>query len=228
MPKPNRRGVQMKRRTTTRLTVLVVAALGALLVAFSASALARDRNNDKIPDRWERTHGLSLNKKKCKREQEADQLRNRGEFRASMDPKDADTDDDGIVDGDENAGVVDSFDPATGLLTIDVFNGPDVTGLVTSDTEIECGNEDEDEQGEDDDPGEQNGNPGPGGDEEDHSGPGDDDDETEIGETADEDGDEDEDECTIDDLVEGAIVHEAEIKVTADGTVFVEIEIVKG
>ena len=211
------------------LTVFVAVVLGTLLFAFAGSATARDRNDDSLPDRWEKKHGLSLHKKQTRRDQDRDKLRNRGEFKADMDPRDADSDDDGIEDGDENAGVIASFDSATGLLTIDAFRGPDVSGLVTDETEIEC-------EGENEGPGHNEGpgdNEGPGGDD----GPGDDDgpggddgpgDDEPDATASHEDGDEDEGgegTCTSADLLPDAVVHEAELELTGAGAVFEEIEL---
>ena len=43
-----------------RLLILALALVAALGVVSSASAKGRDRNNDRLPDRWERAHHLSL------------------------------------------------------------------------------------------------------------------------------------------------------------------------
>ena len=110
----------------------------ALFMIIAGPAAAKDRNHDRIPDRWEKRHHLSLKVKQGKRDQDGDGLRNRGEFKAGLDPRDDDSDDDGVEDGDENAGTIESFDAATGKLTIKLFNGDSVSGLVTDDTEIEC------------------------------------------------------------------------------------------
>ena len=40
--------------------VLALAVIGSLLFAAGASANGRDRNDDRIPHRWEKQHGLSL------------------------------------------------------------------------------------------------------------------------------------------------------------------------
>ena len=121
----------------TKSAALAVLAF-ALFTILAGPAAARDRNHDRIPDRWEQRHHLSLKVKQAKRDQDGDGLRNRAEFKAGLDPRDDDTDGDGTEDGDENAGTVQSFDASTGRLTIRLFGGGSVSGLVTRDTEIEC------------------------------------------------------------------------------------------
>ena len=110
----------------------------AMAIALPALAGAKDRNHDNLPDRWERNHDLSLQHNQTHRDQDRDGLDNRGEFRGGMDPRDADSDDDGIEDGDEDAGRISSFDPSTGELVINTFSGGPVTGMVTDETEIRC------------------------------------------------------------------------------------------
>ena len=117
-----------------------LAALGALaLLALPSIAAAKDRNHDKIPDRWEKRHHLSLDVNQAGRDQDRDHLDNRGEFRAGDNPRDRDTDNDGVMDGDENAGTIASYDTETGKLMITLFGGDTVSGLVTDDTRIRCG-----------------------------------------------------------------------------------------
>ncbi len=124
------------------------------------------------------------------RDQDRDHLSNRGEFRAGDDPRDHDSDNDGVMDGDENAGTITSYDTTTGKLTITLFGGDTVSGIVTDETRIRCEHEhhhgDDDStasvsrHGEDEDnsgPGnssddEDNSGPGNAGDDEDNSGPG--------------------------------------------------------
>ncbi len=80
------------------------------MLALPSVAAAKDRNHDRIPDRWEKRHRLSLNVNQARRDQDGDQLRNRGEFLAGDNPRKADSDGDGITDGEENAGTIASFD----------------------------------------------------------------------------------------------------------------------
>jgi hypothetical protein len=240
------------RRTLT----IVATALAAAVLLVPAAAQARgghhrkaaaaDRNRDRIPDRWERHFHLSLKVKQTRRDQDHDGLNNLGEFRAKTNPRDSDTDNDGVEDGDEgdhglnpkdddsdgdgvedgdeNAGKVVKLED--GKLTIELTKGGTVTGIVNGETEIECENAEstptasssDDDQGDNEQ-----------GDDENEQG----DDENEQGddEQGDNEGDEndegDEVACSQADLTPGAIVHEAELKVTGDGPVFDEVELIK-
>src|SRR5437763_10638372 len=68
-----------------------------------------DRNRDGLPDRWECRHHLSLKANQARRDQDRDGLNNLGEYKASDDPRNPDTDGDGVKDGDEHAGTIASF-----------------------------------------------------------------------------------------------------------------------
>ena len=183
----------------------LAAAIGlaaAALLALASPALARDRNHDRIPDRWERAHHLSLKVNQARRDQDRDGLRNRGEFRAHLNPRDADSDDDGIEDGDEHAGQVASF--SGGVLTISLAGGGTLTGKVDEQTEIEC----EDaarasHHGDDDNRGDDEGDDDQG----------------------DDDQGEDEDDCGPEALMKGAQVQEAELRTRGGSAVFTEIEL---
>jgi hypothetical protein len=217
--------MSMSKRTIR--TLMLVAAACAAVLALAATGSARtngDRNHDRIPDRWERAHHLSLNVNQAKRDQDRDGLRNRAEYLAGTNPRNADSDDDGTDDGDEGAGTVTSF--TGGVLTVHLFNGDDVKGTVDDRTEIECesrpagatvvptARKADDGPGEDDDQGDDDN----GGDR--HGGEGDDD-----GDHHDE-GDDDGRSCDATALTSGAVVREAELKTTAAGLVFKEIEVV--
>lgn len=92
---------------------------------------------------------------------------NRGEDETGNDPVDHDTDNDGVRDGNEQAGVIASF--ANNVLTINLGNSRTVQGTVDASTRITCESEDSQEShhGGDDartsrEP-ESGGNSGPGG-----------------------------------------------------------------
>src|SRR6266540_2170442 len=199
----------MNRLTTLKTIVVLIGAVTAVvLIALPGVAAARDRNNDRIPDHWERSHNLSLRVNQARRDQDTDALVNRREFQAGMDPRDADSDNDGTDDGDEGAGTVSSFDGST--LTIDLFGGSSISGLVTESTEINCDNGDD--QGDED-------QDGVGGDDD----QGDDDQGDDEGDDADEN--DDEVACSTADLVPGAVVQEAELEIDNGQAVFEEIEL---
>jgi hypothetical protein len=198
-------------------------ALTTLLLAVPASAAARsrDRNHDHIPDRWERAHHLSLKVKQGKRDQDRDGLRNRAEFRAHMDPRDADSDDDGVEDGDEHAGRIVSFDGTT--LTIAVFGAATIKGEVTDETEIECDPGDDSGHGTSEKAAWRHEEIGD-GDGETGDDPGDDEGDDPGDDQGDDEGDEDT--CPAGALAPGAIVQEAELSLTPDGFVFESLELV--
>jgi len=87
-----------------RTHTLIAGGVLALALALPAAAqAATDRNHDRIPDRWERAHHLSLRVDQAQRDQDHDGLRNRGEYRDHTDPHRRDSDRDGIPDGREDA-----------------------------------------------------------------------------------------------------------------------------
>jgi hypothetical protein len=246
------------RRARLGMTLFALA-LGALaLLAVPGLAAAKDHNHDRIPDRWEKRHHLSLNVNQAHRDQDGDRLRNRAEFLAGDDPRDHDSDDDGVMDGGEQAGTIASFDAQTGRLTIDLFGTDTISGLVTDATEIECEDHSnatassegsgsgEAEPGDDNggqgevEPGDDNGGQGevePG---DDNGGQGEvepGDDNGGQGEVGDDRGGQGEEEpgddnggaeagnCTTADLVPGAVVQEAELKVADGQAIFDEVEL---
>lgn len=234
------------RRPRLGMTSLALA-LGALaLLAMPGLAAAKDRNHDRIPDRWEKRHKLSLTVNQARHDQDGDHLRNRGEFLAGDNPRDRDSDDDGVMDGNEQAGTIASFDAATGRLTIDLFGGDTIAGLVTGDTEIKCDDSSgasvssegsgsgeaepgDDHGGEGEEVGEDNGGHGEepgddnGGDDQgdDNSGPG----SGSSGPGHEGDDDQGDRLCTTAELVPGAVVEEAELKLSNGQATFHEVEL---
>lgn len=212
-----------KRRTG--LGGLLAVALGAVaLLVMAGPAVAKDRNHDRIPDRWEKRHRLSLNVNQARRDQDGDHLRNLAEFRAGDNPRNADSDGDGIPDGEENAGTIVSFDSTTGRLVIDLFGTETVSGLVTEETEISC----EDSSGEasassEVEPGDDNGEQGEVANDDndgDNSGP----DSDNSGTSGDDDNGGDAN-CTTADLVQGAVVHEADLHLENGTATFDEVDL---
>jgi hypothetical protein len=206
-------------------------ALGAVAIfVLPGLASAKDQNRDRIPDRWEQRHHLSLNVNQAGRDQDGDHLRNRAEFRAGDNPRDRDSDDDGVIDGEENAGTIQSFDAAGGKLVIDLFGTDTISGLVTDRTKIKCadehspdvsasrshsgeeepgddhgghGNEQGDDRGGGDSSGPGSSNSGPSG----H-------DDNGVGAN-----------CTTSDLTPGAVVQEADLEIEHGTATFDEVEL---
>jgi hypothetical protein len=211
----------MSKRTIRILLLLATACAALLALAATGSAHGNggDGNRDRIPDRWERAHHLSLKVNQARRDQDHDGLRNRAEYLAGTNPRNADSDDDGTDDGEEGAGTVTSF--TAGVLIVHLFNGDDVKGTVDDQTEIECEHRGSaptaartasdgpggDDQGDDD-----------GGDR--HDG-GDD-----HGDDGGDDHGDDDNGCDASALTAGAVVREAELKTTSAGLVFRQIELV--
>jgi hypothetical protein len=192
------------------LLVLAASCLGLIaLLAVPSGAAAKDRNHDRIPDRWEKGHHLSLGVNQAHRDQDRDNLGNRGEFLAGDNPRDADTDNDGTEDGNENAGRIDSFNAGTGRLVISLFGGDTISGQVNDQTEIEC-----------DDNGDDNSQSGGSNDREgENSGQSGDD-----NEGADDNGD-NQGTCGPADLMQGTLVQEAELHTEGGAAVFEKVEL---
>jgi hypothetical protein len=217
--------------------LILVAALGVLaMLALPAVAAAkhRDRNHDGIPDRWEKRHHLSLKVNQAHRNQDHEGLNNLEEFEHGTNPQKADTDGDGLTDsqevevgddprsadsnhdgtpdGQENAGKVATFDGTT--LTIELFDGSMLSGMVTESTEIECDHSGGEVQTADDSQGEGEGTSGDAGqasDEEEEKP----DDQEQAGEAS----------CGTASLAPGAPIREAELEVGPEGAVFHSIHL---
>jgi hypothetical protein len=79
---------------------VVLAAL--LAVPGAAMAKSRDRDHDKLPDKWEHKFHLSTHKKSAKGDPDKDGLNNAGEFKSKTNPRKADTDRDGVNDANDD------------------------------------------------------------------------------------------------------------------------------
>lgn len=279
--------------------VIFASALAFLAVPSSALAKGGDRNHDRIPDRWEHRFGIALTKGAAAGDPDGDGLSNRGEFASHTNPRKADTNGNGVTDGNEDpdrdgvdndnearertnplradsnrnhradgaedadrdgldnadedssgsdpivpdsdgdgtrdgaedGGFVASFDGTT--LTLKLFRGGSVSGLVDASTDIACDSEQayddlgvervvaaQDGAEQQDDPAA--GDPSSSGDPPGDPGtedPGTDDPGTgDPGDTG--------SECTSADLRPGAVVHEADLDITAGGAVFATIDLV--
>ncbi|HEX3734708.1 MAG TPA: hypothetical protein VHU86_06080 [Solirubrobacterales bacterium] len=231
----------------SRLGVLLAMALGVLaLLALPSLAAAKDRNHDRIPDRWEKRHHLSLKVNQDRRDQDGDHLDNRGEFQAGDNPRNDDSDGDGVMDGNENAGTITSYDATTGKLTIALYGGETVTGLITEGTRINCGCDHGKGSGDDsgtasrpgepgDDHGSQAGPPPPPpasgppgqGDDENDNPPGHDGTPPGASEGPGQGADHPAANCTTADLVTGAVVKEAELELEHGTATFSEVDLGK-
>jgi hypothetical protein len=85
-----------------RLLLFGVVLAALLAVPGSAMAKSRDRDHDKLPDKWEKKFHLSTHKKNAKGDPDHDGLNNLGEFRSRTNPRDADTDNDGVNDANDD------------------------------------------------------------------------------------------------------------------------------
>jgi hypothetical protein len=215
---------RFKKTSTRPWAVLAALALGAAaFLAIAGISAAKDRNHDRIPDRWELRHHLSLKVDQARRDQDRDHLRNRAEFVVGDNPRDRDSDDDGVMDGEENAGTIASFDAASGRLVIDLFGKDTIAGTVTSQTRIKC---EDHHNGVHDEPGDDHGGrdeaePGDDHGDGDNSGPG-----SSHSDRRGRDGDDDAN-CTVADLKVGAVVEEAELEIEHGQATFEEVELVR-
>ncbi|MBS1868954.1 MAG: hypothetical protein JSS99_04770 [Actinobacteria bacterium] len=111
--------------------------------------------------------------------------------------------------GPGDAGTVASFDQGTGMLTITLADGSSVSGKVTADTNVNCmaagQTASHDDNAGDDQGGDDQGDNQGGGDQGDNQGGGD-----QGGQAA----------CDTSDLVAGAVVHEAILKLGSNGAEF--------
>jgi hypothetical protein len=125
-----------------RAIALGLATAGLLVAGLAGTAVAKDRNHDSIPDRWEKRFHLSLKVDQANRDQDRDKVDNANEFREHTNPRDRDTDNDGRKDGredgdhdglnnmNEDASANDPVDPDTDDNGIE--DGEEVVGTIAS------------------------------------------------------------------------------------------------
>lgn len=228
---------------------LIAMAIAASLMVIPAGALAkgRDRDHDRMPDKWEKKHHLNPRANDARKDADRDGLSNLSEFRHGTDPQSADTDDDGVDDENElrdntdprhedsdHDGIGDAEEISGSIVTLEnnvlTIQLPGdgagtVSGMVGDATEVECDDDSTtttataSDDGSDDHSGTGSGSD----DSTDNSGPGSD---TSGSDTSGSDdganhdaGDDDQNEakCTTADLKTGARVHEAKLSKTTDG-----------
>ncbi len=88
----------------SKIILLLFGVVFAALLAVPGAAMAksRDRDHDKLPDKWEKKFHLSTHKKNAKGDPDHDGLNNLGEFRSGTNPRAADTDNDGVNDANDD------------------------------------------------------------------------------------------------------------------------------
>jgi hypothetical protein len=88
--------LRLPRPLATLLLLIVATALTA------SPALARKRDHDRLPDRWEKKHHLNLKRNDADRDRDRDGLSNYGEYRSRTNPRKKDSDRDGRRDRRED------------------------------------------------------------------------------------------------------------------------------
>lgn len=84
--------------TKRKLITGIAGVAAALALAVPALGQPRDGNGDRLPDSWEARHHLPLNVNQAPRDQDRDGLTNMGEYKNHTDPRDADSDANGVDD----------------------------------------------------------------------------------------------------------------------------------
>jgi hypothetical protein len=102
-----------------KMKMLLFGVVLAALLALPGAAMAksRDRDHDKLPDRWEKKFNLSTHHKSATGDPDRDGLDNLAEFRSHTNPRKADTDGDGVRDGADDSdhdGLSNSAESSTG------------------------------------------------------------------------------------------------------------------
>ena len=83
------------------LIALAIAVAAVAAIVAPGIAGARDHNGDRISDKWEKQHHLTVHANDARKDPDHDGLSNLSEFRHNTDPQKADTDNDGVDDQNE-------------------------------------------------------------------------------------------------------------------------------
>jgi hypothetical protein len=124
------------------LTAVMSFALVALPTAANAKrakhrkAVPADVNRDQIPDRWERSHKLSLRVNQAARDTDGDGLDNANEYLRRLDPRNEDSDHNGVADSDEALGTVAGL--SGDKLVVTLAGGRTIRGAVNDETFVVC------------------------------------------------------------------------------------------
>ena len=81
--------------------LVLLPALTAFVLPNPVAATPHDRDNDRLPDKWERKYRLSTKSDSRRGDSDRDRLRNSLEYRYRLNPRRRDTDRDGLHDGAE-------------------------------------------------------------------------------------------------------------------------------
>jgi len=126
--------MRMRRSRAGLVGVALLVALlgpGTYLPAFAAPT---DADHDRMPDRWERSHGLNPRRNDARRDPDRDGLSNLREYRIdrtaafASHPRVADSDHDGVSDGDEDPdhdGLANEDEAALGSRLLDADSDDD-------------------------------------------------------------------------------------------------------
>lgn len=126
-------------RLVARLSITLLAAFVLALPAGAKSSNAKS-DRDRMPNGWEKKHGLNVRVNDAREDADGDSLVNIAEFKNKTDPQDSDTDDDGFDDGEE---VLDGTDPTDPDDNFDVLDEEEDGEEVDGDLSDEEGDEEE-------------------------------------------------------------------------------------
>ena len=88
----------------SKIKLLLFGVVLAAMLALPGAAMAksRDRDHDKLPDKWEKRFHLSTHRNNANGDPDKDGLTNLGEFRSHTNPRQADTNGNGVNDANED------------------------------------------------------------------------------------------------------------------------------